>query len=346
LREPKWLCLPAFFTDIDRWRKTDKTYLVGFMGAGKTTVARALARRLDWRVDDIDEHIERRERKDIASIFRQHGEPYFRAAERAALIDLLPHRGTVVASGGGTFADAGNRELMLRDGMVIWLDDPVATILEQVPHAAAGPRPIVPRWRRLSAPRRYRSGPCRVVEPRSVDLLVAKSWTGGDLMRYRCQHIHEPGGARGRMAAAGRSVSTGHCAQRHSGLRRDPNAVTTRWRDTSALIRGSHDRWDRARIGRGFNARRSAIHGRRRSPPRTQRPARGGPGAGGRPSDLPRHPDEDAYVFDDLDASGVTRQAALSFFSLRTSGGPIASGATSSRGNRERRFDALDGETR
>jgi shikimate kinase len=104
--------------------KTDKIYLVGFMGAGKTTVARALARRLDWRVDDIDEHIERRERKDIASIFRQHGEPYFRAAERAALIDLLPQRGTVVASGGGTFADAGNRELMLRDGMVIWLDVP------------------------------------------------------------------------------------------------------------------------------------------------------------------------------------------------------------------------------
>ncbi|MDH4063788.1 MAG: shikimate kinase, partial [Acidobacteriota bacterium] len=46
------------------------------MGAGKSTVARALARRLDWRVEDIDEQIEVRERLDIASIFRQKGEPY------------------------------------------------------------------------------------------------------------------------------------------------------------------------------------------------------------------------------------------------------------------------------
>jgi hypothetical protein len=50
--------------------RADKVYLVGFMGAGKTTVARALARRLDWETEDIDERIERRERRDIAAIFR------------------------------------------------------------------------------------------------------------------------------------------------------------------------------------------------------------------------------------------------------------------------------------
>jgi shikimate kinase len=156
--------------------KTDKIYLVGFMGAGKTTLARALARRLDWRVDDIDEHIERRERKDIASIFRQHGEPYFRAAERAALIDLLSQRGTVVASGGGTFADAGNRELMLRDGMVIWLDVPFATILERVPldgrRPLAADRPALEALynQRLAA---YRLAHVRVDASRGpVDLLV------------------------------------------------------------------------------------------------------------------------------------------------------------------------------
>lgn len=156
--------------------KTDKIYLVGFMGAGKTTVANALARRLDWRVDDIDEHIERREHKDIASIFRQHGEPYFRAAERAALIDLLPQRGTVVASGGGTFADPANRELMLRDGMVIWLDVPFATILERVPldgrRPLAADRPALEALynQRLAA---YRLAHVRVDASRGpVDLLV------------------------------------------------------------------------------------------------------------------------------------------------------------------------------
>ena len=82
--------------------KADKVYLVGFMGAGKTTVGRALAKRLDWRFEDIDERIERAEQRDIPAIFRQSGEAYFRALEHQALVDLLPDRGLVVATGGGT----------------------------------------------------------------------------------------------------------------------------------------------------------------------------------------------------------------------------------------------------
>jgi len=115
-------------------------YLVGFMGAGKTTVARALAKRLDWTMEDIDERIERRERRDISTIFRQEGEPYFRAIERDELIALLPQRGTVVATGGGTVIDAGNRELMLRDGAVIWLDAAFSVIVSRVP--VDGRRPL------------------------------------------------------------------------------------------------------------------------------------------------------------------------------------------------------------
>src|SRR5688500_10531763 len=110
------------------------------MGAGKTSVARALARRLDWKIEDIDDRIERRERRDIPSIFRQQGEPYFRAVEREELIALLPQRGTVVATGGGTVVDAGNRELMLRDAAVVWLDVPFSTILDRVP--IDGRRPL------------------------------------------------------------------------------------------------------------------------------------------------------------------------------------------------------------
>jgi shikimate kinase len=120
--------------------KADKVYLVGFMGAGKTTVARALAKRLDWRVEDIDDRVEKRERRDIPTIFRQEGEPYFRAIEQEELIALLPARGVVVATGGGTIVDAVTREMMLRDGVVIWLDAPFATILDRVP--SDGRRPL------------------------------------------------------------------------------------------------------------------------------------------------------------------------------------------------------------
>ena len=120
--------------------KADKVYLVGFMGAGKSTVAHVLGKRLDWKVEDVDTLIERDERRDIPTIFRQDGEPYFRAKERAILIGLLPERGVVVASGGGTFSDPGNRELMLRDGAVVWLDAPFATIVNRVP--LDGRRPL------------------------------------------------------------------------------------------------------------------------------------------------------------------------------------------------------------
>jgi len=96
--------------------RTDKIYLVGFMGAGKTTVARALARRVGWRVEDVDERIEARERRSVAAIFAQDGEPHFRQVERDVLSELLPLRDAVVATGGGTFAEADNRAAMLADG--------------------------------------------------------------------------------------------------------------------------------------------------------------------------------------------------------------------------------------
>ena len=119
---------------------TDKIYLVGFMGAGKSTVARAVGRVLGWRVEDLDERIETRERRSVAGIFAQQGEPYFRQLERQALTELLPERHIIVATGGGTFVEADNRALMLADGTVAWLDLPLARVIERVP--ADGRRPL------------------------------------------------------------------------------------------------------------------------------------------------------------------------------------------------------------
>ncbi len=120
--------------------KFDKLYLVGFMGAGKSSVARALGHRLGWRSEDIDERIEARERRSVAAIFAQQGEPVFRQFERQMLSELLPQRNIVVATGGGTFAEADNRALMLADGAVAWLDVPLLELLDRVP--ADGRRPL------------------------------------------------------------------------------------------------------------------------------------------------------------------------------------------------------------
>jgi len=118
----------------------DKIYLVGFMAAGKTTVAHTVGARLGWRAEDIDELIEARERMTVADIFSRHGEQYFRSAEREILRLLLPMRHAVVATGGGTFMDADNRAAINLDGLSVWLDVPLATILQRIP--ADGRRPL------------------------------------------------------------------------------------------------------------------------------------------------------------------------------------------------------------
>lgn len=127
--------------------KADKLYLVGFMGAGKTTVANTLGRRIGWRPEDIDSRIEARERRSIAAIFAQEGEPYFRRTERQVLHELLQERNVVIATGGGTFVDAENRALMLSDGAVAWLDVPLASIVERIP--PDGRRPLAADLRQM-----------------------------------------------------------------------------------------------------------------------------------------------------------------------------------------------------
>jgi shikimate kinase len=105
-------------------------FLVGFMASGKTTVGQALARRLNWDFVDMDARIEARERQTIPEIFRDRGEPGFRLAESSALRDLTEalerdtlERNTVVALGGGTFAQPENVEL-LRAWPSVFLDAP------------------------------------------------------------------------------------------------------------------------------------------------------------------------------------------------------------------------------
>ena len=120
--------------------KADKIYLVGFMAAGKTSVAKALARRLDWEAVDIDEAIERREHMTVAEVFAKRGEAHFRALERQALEDHLPRRHLVVATGGGTFVDAQNRAAINGDGVSVWLDVPLDRLIDRAP--ADGRRPL------------------------------------------------------------------------------------------------------------------------------------------------------------------------------------------------------------
>lgn len=96
-------------------------FLVGMMGAGKTTVGKRLARRLDWPFVDADRELEARLGVPVQTIFELEGEAGFRRRE-AALIDELTRREAVVfATGGGAVLDPANREALAARGRVIYL---------------------------------------------------------------------------------------------------------------------------------------------------------------------------------------------------------------------------------
>jgi shikimate kinase len=164
----------------------DKIYLVGFMASGKTTVARALALRLGWRAEDGDELIEQRERLTVAEIFARHGEPYFRAAERAMLRLLQPLRHVVFATGGGTFVDPDNRTFINLDGVSVWIDVPLAELIPRIPHD--GRRPLASNLadlERLYAGRvdAYRQARLHVNASRApVDMVVEQILNGMDAL--------------------------------------------------------------------------------------------------------------------------------------------------------------------
>jgi shikimate kinase len=100
-------------------------YLVGFMGAGKSSVGTVLAQRLGWPFVDLDTVIEAGQGATIRQIFEQAGESFFRQVEHAALVEVTKKAPAVIALGGGTFVQRPNFDLIRQTrGAIIWLDCP------------------------------------------------------------------------------------------------------------------------------------------------------------------------------------------------------------------------------
>lgn len=123
-------------------KQSSSVFLIGFMGAGKTTVGKVLAQRLGWKFHDLDELIEHREQRSIAALFGEVGETGFRKLEHAALKALLEESrmdlSSIVALGGGAFVQPENRDALQRAGAVtVLLDAPVEELhrrCEGAPH--------------------------------------------------------------------------------------------------------------------------------------------------------------------------------------------------------------------
>src|SRR5918998_971990 len=106
--------------------------LVGLMGAGKSTVGRRLAARLNMPFKDADAEIEAAAGMSVADIFATHGEPYFREGERRVLARLLQEGPIVLATGGGAFMNPETRARIAEKGISIWLKADLDVLMRRV----------------------------------------------------------------------------------------------------------------------------------------------------------------------------------------------------------------------
>ena len=114
-------------------------YLVGFMGTGKSTVGRQVARQMGFEFLDSDHEIERKQGKPVSQIFAEQGEPAFRAMEREFIEHGHPAKRCVVSCGGGLVVPPGMLELLRRRGVIICMHAPIETILQRTMHATHRP---------------------------------------------------------------------------------------------------------------------------------------------------------------------------------------------------------------
>ena len=129
------------WTDLQAALRGTSIYLVGMMGAGKTTVGRELANQLGYRFLDTDTSIEAIAKTTIPDIFAQQGETAFRDLESQVLQELSQYPRMVIATGGGIVVRQTNwRDL--RNGIVVWLDVPAAILVDRL-KADETPRPLL-----------------------------------------------------------------------------------------------------------------------------------------------------------------------------------------------------------
>lgn len=138
---------------------TTNIFLVGLMGSGKTTIGRALAKKLNLRFVDADHEIEVRTGATIPLIFEIEGEASFRQREADVIRDLSAQQGIVLATGGGAVLNEQSRQYLHERGTVIYLRASVNSILQRTGHdrnrpllQTADPRARIEELARQRAP--------------------------------------------------------------------------------------------------------------------------------------------------------------------------------------------------
>lgn len=121
--------------------KDTRIYIMGFMGAGKSTIGKKLARALGYSFIDLDHYICEKSGCTIEEIFKNKGEAYFRELEHQSLLEVAEHKQVVIALGGGTPLRPENLDIILKDTS-IYVQMPEGALFQRLIHSK-NPRPLL-----------------------------------------------------------------------------------------------------------------------------------------------------------------------------------------------------------
>lgn len=117
----------------------DNIVLIGFMGSGKTSVAKKLAEVSAYKLVDTDKLIEEKENKKISDIFSDNDEKYFRDIESQVLLKLQSNFNLVISTGGGIVLREANRDVLKKLGKVVYLRVTPETVVKRLQHDTSRP---------------------------------------------------------------------------------------------------------------------------------------------------------------------------------------------------------------
>lgn len=149
--------------------KDNRIMLTGFMGSGKTSVATALARELNYPFLDTDKYIEEREGMSVADIFAQRGEAYFRTLEHRITFDLMKDFSAVISSGGGYILTDAVYQQAASNFNLVFLDTPFEVCLGRIKTDQSRPLAAARTDEELLKLYNYRRGVYRARSDFSVD---------------------------------------------------------------------------------------------------------------------------------------------------------------------------------
>lgn len=113
--------------------------LIGFMGSGKTTVSKVLAKMLNCPIKDVDQFVVEQNHMKISDMFQQYGEEYFRDKETEAIREISGQEGLVISCGGGSVLRDENVELLKKQGVIVLLKATPETIFSRVRNSTSRP---------------------------------------------------------------------------------------------------------------------------------------------------------------------------------------------------------------